>query len=139
MKPGAAGTLGDTSRFQMLSHAPTGRQGRPRTRPEAVLGEKAYSLRAIGTHPRARGIEAVSPEPADQQRHRRRRGSAGGPPVGLDSEACTGRNVIEGQYVHLKQRPGLASRYDEDAIVYRAAAVLNAVLAWSKAFSDTPS
>ena len=104
-----------------------------------MLGEKAYSLRAIGTHPSARGIEAVSPEPADQQRHRRRRGSAGSRSVGLDSEAYEGQNVIERQYALLKQRPGLASRYDEDAIVYRAAAVLNAVLAWSMAFSATPS
>ena len=113
--------------------------GRPRTCPEAVLGDKAYSSRAIGTHPRARGLEAVISEPADQPGHHRRRGSAGGPPVGLDSTACTGRNVIECQYAHLKQGPGLSSRYDKDAIVYRAAAVLNAVLAWSTAFSDTPS
>ena len=112
--------------------------GRPRTRPEAVLGDKAYSSRAIRTHLRARGIKAVIPEPADQQGHRRRRGSAGGRPVGLDSEAYTGRNVIERQDAHLKQWPGLASRYDEYAIVYWAAVVLNAVLAWSTALSDTP-
>ena len=30
--------------------------GRPRTRPEAVLGDKAYSSRAIRTHLRARRI-----------------------------------------------------------------------------------
>ena len=39
--------------------------GLPRARPEAVLGEKTYSSRAIGTHLRARGIRAVIPEPAD--------------------------------------------------------------------------
>ncbi|MEA5635932.1 MAG: hypothetical protein R5N81_07005 [Cutibacterium granulosum] len=61
--------------------------GRPRTHPEAALGEKAYSSRAIGTHLRARGLKAVISEPADQQGHRRRRGSAGGRPVVLDSEA----------------------------------------------------
>ncbi|MET7576895.1 IS5/IS1182 family transposase, partial [Micrococcus luteus] len=49
-----------------------------------------------------------------------------------------GRNVIERQYAHLKQWRGLATRYDKYAIVYRAAVVLNAVLAWSKALSDTP-
>ena len=37
--------------------------GRPRTRPEAVLGDKAYSSRAIRTHLRARRIKAVIPEP----------------------------------------------------------------------------
>ena len=55
--------------------------GRPRTRPEAVLGDKAYSSRAIRTHLRARRIKAVIPEPADQQGHRRRRGARGGRPI----------------------------------------------------------
>ena len=59
--------------------------GRPRTRPAAVLGDKAYSSRAIRTHLRARGIKAVIPEPADQQGHRRRRGARGGRPVSLDA------------------------------------------------------
>ena len=112
--------------------------GRPRTRPEAVLGDKAYSSRAIRTHLRARGIKAVIPEPADQQGHRRRRGARGGRPVSLDADAYKGRNVIERQYAHLKQWRGLATRYDKYAIIYRAAVVLNAVLAWSKALSDTP-
>ena len=103
-----------------------------------MLGDKAYSSRAIRTHLRARGIKAVIPEPADQQGHRRRRGARGGRPVGLDADAYKGRNVIERQYAHLKQWRGLATRYDKYAIVYRAAVVLNAVLAWSKALSDTP-
>ncbi|MCV7732428.1 IS5 family transposase [Micrococcus luteus] len=112
--------------------------GRPRTRPEAVLGDKAYSSRAIRTHLRARGIKAVIPEPADQQGHRRRRGARGGRPIGLDADAYKGRNVIERQYAHLKQWRGLATRYDKYAIVYRSAVVLNAVIAWSKRLSDMP-
>ncbi|AYO49572.1 MULTISPECIES: IS5 family transposase [Micrococcus] len=112
--------------------------GRPRTRPEAVLGDKAYSSRAIRTHLRARGIKAVIPEPADQQGHRRRRGARGGRPVSLDADAYKGRNVIERQYAHLKQWRGLATRYDKYAIVYRSAVVLNAVIAWSKRLSDMP-
>ena len=58
--------------------------------------------------------------------------------MGLGSEAYKGRNVIERQYPHLKQWPGLVARYDKYAIVYRAAVVLNAVLAWSKVLPDTP-
>ena len=107
--------------------------GRPRTRPDAVLGDKAYSSRAIRTHLRTRGIKTVIPEPADQQDHRKRRGSHGRRPVGLE-----GRNVIERQYAQLKQWRGLATRYDKYAIVYRAAVILKAVLAWSKRLSDTP-
>ena len=109
-----------------------------RTRPDAVLGDKAYSSRAIRTHLRTRGIKAVIPEPADQQGHRRRCGARGGRPVGLDAAAYMGRNVIERQYAHLKQWRGLATRYDKYAIVYRAAVGLNAVIAWSKLLSDTP-
>ena len=112
---------------------------RPRTRPDAVLGDKAYSSQAIRTHLRARGIKTVIPEPTDQQGHRKRRGSRGGRPAGLDAAACKGRNVIERQYAQLKQWRGLAARYDKYAIVYRAAVILKAVLAWSKRLSDTPS
>ncbi|MCD0174160.1 IS5 family transposase [Micrococcus luteus] len=112
--------------------------GRPRTRPDAVLGDKAYSSRAIRTHLRSRRIRAVIPEPADQRGHRRRRGSRGGRPVGLDVIAYKGRNVIERRYAHLKQWRGLATRYDKYSIVYRAAVVLNAVIAWLKLLSDTP-
>ena len=84
--------------------------GRPQTHPAAVLGDKAYSSRAIRTHLRARGIKTVIPEPADQQGYRRRRGSAGGRPVGLDTNAYKGQNVIEGQYAHLKEWRGLAEQ-----------------------------
>jgi transposase len=48
--------------------------GRPRTRPDRIRGDKAYSFRAI-RHLRSCGIESVIPEPRDQQGHRKRRGS----------------------------------------------------------------
>lgn len=84
--------------------------GRPRTRPEAVRGDKAYSSRAIRTHLRSRGIKAVTPEPDDQKGHRQRRGSRGGRPVGLDTADYRNRNVVERRYCHLKQWRGLATR-----------------------------
>jgi transposase len=112
--------------------------GRPRTRPDAVRADKAYSSRAIRTHLRARGIKAVIPEPDDQRGNRKRRGSRGGRPVGLDANDYRGRNVIERRYCHIKQWRGLATRYDKHATVYRAAVVLNAVIAWTRHLSDTP-
>src|SRR6476619_3589167 len=39
------------------------RVGRPRTRPDRLRGDKAYSSRAIRAHLRERGITAVIPEP----------------------------------------------------------------------------
>ena len=85
------------------------------------------------------GIKAVIPEPADQRGHRRHHGSAGGRPVSLDPGAYQGRNVIERQYAHLKQWRGLATRYDQYSIACQAAALLNAVIAWSKRLSGTPA
>lgn len=41
-------------------------------------------------------------------------------------------------YCRIKQWRGLATRYDKHAVIYRAAVVLNAVIAWAKALSDTP-
>ncbi len=107
--------------------------GRPRTRPDAIRGDKAYSSRAIRGHLRTRGIRAVIPEPDDQKGHRKRRGSRGGRPVWLDTTDYRSRNVIERRYCHIKQWRGLATRYDKQAIVYRAAIVLHAVIAWIRA------
>ena len=110
--------------------------GRPRTRPDALGGDKAHSSRAIRTHLRDRGIIAVIPEPSDQQGHRKRRGSRGGRPVGYDHDDYRGHNVIERRFCHLKQWRGLATRYDKHATNYRAAVVLNDVIAWTRHLQD---
>lgn len=115
----------------------TRRVGRPRTRPEAVRGDKAYSSRAIRAHLASRGIRAVIPQPRDQRAHRKRRGSRGGRPPAFDPVDYQGRHVIERRFCTVKQWRGLATRYDKLAIVYRAAAVLNAVVAWTQALRDT--
>jgi transposase len=104
--------------------------GRPRTRPDKVLGDKAYSSRATRTLLRRRGIVAVIPEPRDQRANRTRRGQRGGRPVTYDHDTYKGRNVVERSFVRLKEWRGLATRYDKLAIVYRAAAVLAAVITW---------
>lgn len=103
-----------------------------------IRGDKAYSSRAIRGHLRTRGIRAVIPEPDDQKGHRRRRGSHGGRPVGLDAIDYRHRNVIERNYCRIKQWRGLATRYDKHATTYRAAVVLNAVIARTHQLSDTP-
>lgn len=112
--------------------------GRPRTRPDAVCGDKAYSSRAIRSHLRNRGITAVIPEPADQAGHRKRRGSRGGRPPAFDAASYRGRNVIERGFCDTKQWRGLATRYDKLAIVYRGAAVLRAITLWLTRLGATP-
>jgi putative transposase len=135
-----AGQAGDAPMFgPLMAHLRVARpRGRARTRPDAVLGDKAYSSRAIRGHLRGRGVAAVIPEPADQQGHRRRRGSNGGRPPAFDPDAYRRRNVVERRFCHLKQWRGIATRYDKLATTYRAAIVLNAVIAWTRYLSDTP-
>ena len=69
--------------------------GRPRTRPGAVLGDKAYSSRGNRAMLRERKIATVIPQPSDQIAHRQRRGSAGGRPPAFDAAIYKGRNVVE--------------------------------------------
>jgi len=128
-----AGQGGDSPVFGELMagiRVPRTGPGRPRTRPQAVLADKAYSARAHRAHLRARGITAVIPEPADQAGHRRRRGSAGGRPVGYDKVAYRGRNVVERTFNQLKSWRGIATRYDKHATVFRGAVVLASILLW---------
>ncbi len=112
--------------------------GAPRTRPERVRGDKAYSSRATRSQLRRRRIVAVIPEPSDQIAHRKRRGSRGGRPPAFDAEDYKRRNVIERNFNVVKQWRGLATRYDKLAIVYRAGAVLRAITIWLTHLSDTP-
>lgn len=105
-------------------------RGRPRTRPDAVLGDKAYSSRAIRVELRSRKIQAVIPQPADQIGHRKKRGSAGGRPPSFDAKTYKGRNVIERSFNDHKQWRGIATRYDKLAVVYRGAVVLRAITIW---------
>jgi transposase len=118
----------------LLTHLRVARcgPGRPRTTPDAVLADKAYSSRGHRELLRSRGIKAVIPEPSDQIRNRKRRGSRGGRPPALDAEAYRGRNVVERSFNNVKQWRGLATRYDKLAIVYRGAAVLRAITIWLK-------
>ena len=124
----------------MLAHLKVDRRrgGRPRTRPDRVRGDKAYSSRATRARLRRRGIVAVIPEPSDQLAHRKRRGSRGGRPPAFDTEDYKGRNVVERGFNEDKQWRGLATRYDKLALTYRGGAVLRAITLWLKRLGDTP-
>lgn len=112
--------------------------GRARTRPEALLADKAYSSRSHRALLRRRRIKAVIPEPADQIGHRQRKGSRGGRPVSYDRDLYKHRNVIERGFNTFKQWRGLASRYDKLAVNYRGGAVLRAIVIWVSDLCVTP-
>lgn len=63
--------------------------GRPRTRPDHLSGDKAYSSRHNRRYLRRRQIRHTIPEPENQRANRRRRGSAGGRPVGFPATVRT--------------------------------------------------
>jgi transposase len=75
-------------------------------------------------------LVAVIPEPSDQIRNRKRRGSAGGRPPAFDPVLYRDRNVVERNFNTVKQWRGLATRYDKHAITYRGAVVLAAIITW---------
>ncbi len=135
------GQGGDSPMFENLMDAlKVDREGpgRPRTRPDRAMADRAYSSKAIRAYLRGRGIESVIPEKDDQKANRKRKGSTGGRPVSYDKNAYKRRNVVERSFNTLKQWRSLATRYDKLALTYRSAAVLQAVVIWSTQLGDTP-
>ena len=106
--------------------------GRPRTRPDAVAGDKAYSSRSNRAHLRKRSIKAVIPEKADQAANRKRKGSGGGRPVSHDAELYKERNTVERLINKLKAWRGVATRYDKTPESYLAGVHLRASIIWIK-------
>lgn len=104
--------------------------GRPRTTPTRVLGDKAYSSRAIRHLLRRRGITATIPERRDQIANRRRRGNLGGRPPVFDKEVYRDRNVVERCFSRLKQFRAIATRFDKLATRYRAGVILVSLILW---------
>lgn len=107
--------------------------GRPRTTPDSLRGDKAYSSKATRDTLRARGVKVVIPERSDQIANRKNRGSRGGRPVEFDAADYKNRNVVERAFNKLKNWRGLATRYDKHAVIYRGGMVLASIVLWLNA------
>jgi len=105
-------------------------RSRPRTCPDRVLGDKAYSSRAIRQHLRRRRITATIPEPSDQVRHRKAKGSKGGRPPAFDAERYKQRNVVERAINKLRVTRAVATRYDKREYVYQGTIDVASIRIW---------
>ncbi|MEU9221047.1 IS5 family transposase [Streptomyces sp. NPDC048376] len=102
-------------------------EGRPRTTPDRLSADKAYSSRSNRRYLRRRRIKHTIPEPRDQRANRRRRGSRGGRPVGFDKERYKRRNEVERTINRLKSFRAVATRFAKRAYVFHGTVTVAAI------------
>lgn len=83
--------------------------GRPRTRPSALAGDKAYSSKAIKDWLKRHKIIPVIPSKANQERD-----------PNFDKDAYVKRNIVERCIGWIKEARRIATRYEKLAVSFLA-------------------
>ena len=130
LTPARTATTPSCCRCSTRSRCPAKGPGRPRSRPEAVLADKAYSHPSTRAALRKRGIRFTSPERSDQIARRQAKGPRGGRPPAVDLAEYKNRNVVERCFNRLKQFRDFATRYAKRAAYYRAEIIIAATILW---------
>ena len=104
----------------------TGRRGRPRWKPDAVIADEACSAAWLLDAFRRKRITPVIPNRSDQPEN-----------PGFERAAYRERNPVERPVGKLKQLRRVATRYDKLDPHFLAFVQLASVVVWLRAFGDT--
>ncbi|MFD5762875.1 IS5 family transposase [Streptomyces sp. NPDC127044] len=104
--------------------------GHPRTRPDQLGGDKAYSSRRNRHYLRRRQINHHLPPLRHTRHNRRRRGRLGCRQPGVDREIYRRRNEVERTINRLKAFRAVATRYDKRAYVFHGTVTVAAIRLW---------
>lgn len=95
-------------------------RGRPRLRPDGIVGDKGYTGHPVRSYLRRRGIRAVIPRRANESRRGTR----------FDRVAYRERNIVERTINRLKQHRAIATRYEKLEVTYHALLTIACILLW---------
>lgn len=96
-----------------------GGRGRPKCRPQRVVGDKGYSSRKVRRSLRRHGIRSVIPTKRNERRQ----------PT-FDRELYRERNRVERCINRLKAFRRVATRYEKLAVTFLAMVTIAAILIW---------
>jgi len=117
--------------------------GRPRTRPDYALADKAYSSTAIREHLARRGIQGGDPDQGRPGRRSRPQGQPGRSATGVRPGPLPAPQHRRTVGHKLRATRAVATRYDKRDYVYRGTLTVSAIQIWlrdpvSTQLQDTP-